>query len=42
MTGVRMAFLGASMVSAYWNSKAPYYRGITRQSYNRQISNSRS
>lgn len=28
MTGLRIAFFGSSLVSAYWNGAATYYRGI--------------
>ncbi len=30
MTGLRIAFFGSSLVSAYWNGAATYYRGIVR------------
>ncbi|HUF66971.1 MAG TPA: glycosyltransferase [Gemmatimonadaceae bacterium] len=30
MTGVSIAFFGSSLVSAYWNGAATYYRGIVR------------
>jgi len=30
MTGMRIAFFGSSLVSAYWNGAATYYRGIIR------------
>ncbi len=30
MTGLRIAFFGSSLVSAYWNGAATYYRGIIR------------
>jgi len=30
MTGMRIAFFGSSLVSAYWNGAATYYRGILR------------
>jgi spore maturation protein CgeB len=29
-TGLRIAFFGSSLVSAYWNGAATYYRGIIR------------
>src|SRR5919112_3427225 len=28
--GLRVAFFGSSLVSAYWNGAATYYRGIVR------------
>ena len=28
--GLRIAFFGSSLVSAYWNGAATYYRGIIR------------
>jgi spore maturation protein CgeB len=28
--GLTIAFFGSSLVSAYWNGAATYYRGITR------------
>src|SRR5690349_22284634 len=28
--GLRIAFFGSSLVSAYWNGAATYYRGIVR------------
>jgi spore maturation protein CgeB len=28
--GVNIAFFGSSLVSAYWNGAATYYRGIIR------------
>jgi spore maturation protein CgeB len=31
--GLRMAFFGSSLVSAYWNGAATYYRGIIRALY---------
>src|SRR5258708_9276068 len=30
MKGRRIAFFGSSLVSAYWNGAATYYRGIIR------------
>ncbi|HYG85147.1 MAG TPA: glycosyltransferase [Azospirillum sp.] len=30
MTGLEIAFFGSSLVSAYWNGAATYYRGIIR------------
>lgn len=30
MSGMRIAFFGSSLVSAYWNGAATYYRGIIR------------
>jgi spore maturation protein CgeB len=30
MSGLRIAFFGSSLVSAYWNGAATYYRGIVR------------
>lgn len=30
MAGLRIAFFGSSLVSAYWNGAATYYRGIIR------------
>jgi spore maturation protein CgeB len=30
MTGPRIAFFGSSLVSAYWNGAATYYRGLLR------------
>ena len=30
MSGLRIAFFGSSLVSAYWNGAATYYRGIIR------------
>src|SRR3982751_6131444 len=30
MTAVNIAFFGSSLVSAYWNGAATYYRGIIR------------
>lgn len=30
MKGIRIAFFGSSLVSAYWNGAATYYRGIIR------------
>ncbi|HZU84549.1 MAG TPA: glycosyltransferase [Polyangiaceae bacterium] len=30
MSGLRIAFFGSSLVSAYWNGAATYYRGILR------------
>src|SRR5215203_5202240 len=29
-TGMKIAFFGSSLVSAYWNGAATYYRGIIR------------
>src|SRR5207248_8418416 len=29
-TGLRIAFFGSSLVSAYWNGAATYYRGLVR------------
>ncbi len=29
-TGMNIAFFGSSLVSAYWNGAATYYRGIVR------------
>lgn len=34
-TGLRIAFFGSSLVSAYWNGAATYYRGIIRALYRR-------
>ncbi|HZH02539.1 MAG TPA: glycosyltransferase [Myxococcaceae bacterium] len=33
--GLRIAFFGSSLVSAYWNGAATYYRGIVRALYGR-------
>jgi spore maturation protein CgeB len=30
MTGMKIAFFGSSLVSAYWNGAATYYRGLIR------------
>ena len=30
MTRPRISFFGSSLVSAYWNGAATYYRGIIR------------
>ena len=30
MSGLNVAFFGSSLVSAYWNGAATYYRGILR------------
>jgi spore maturation protein CgeB len=35
MTGLRIAFFGSSLVSAYWNGAATYYRGIVRALHDR-------
>jgi spore maturation protein CgeB len=35
MTGLRIAFFGSSLVSAYWNGAATYYRGIVRALHHR-------
>src|SRR5215207_1393146 len=29
-TGLKIAFFGSSLVSAYWNGAATYYRGLIR------------
>ncbi|MEZ4715046.1 MAG: hypothetical protein R2851_02990 [Caldilineaceae bacterium] len=34
-TGLNIAFFGSSLVSAYWNGAATYYRGIIRQLHER-------
>jgi spore maturation protein CgeB len=34
MSGLRIAFFGSSIVSAYWNGAATYYRGIARALHN--------
>jgi spore maturation protein CgeB len=34
-TGLDIAFFGSSLVSAYWNGAATYYRGIVRALYER-------
>ena len=31
MTGMRIAFYGSSLLSAYWNGAATYYRGLLRE-----------
>lgn len=31
ITGLRISFFGSSLVSAYWNGAATYYRGIVRE-----------
>jgi len=33
--GLNIAFFGSSLVSAYWNGAATYYRGIIRELHNR-------
>ncbi len=33
--GLNIAFFGSSLVSAYWNGAATYYRGIIRALYGR-------
>jgi spore maturation protein CgeB len=33
--GLRIAFFGSSLVSAYWNGAATYYRGLIRALYDR-------
>jgi spore maturation protein CgeB len=35
MTGMRIAFFGSSIVSAYWNGAATYYRGMVRALHER-------
>jgi spore maturation protein CgeB len=35
MTGLNIAFFGSSLVSAYWNGAATYYRGIVRALHER-------
>jgi len=30
MAGLNISFYGSSLVSAYWNGAATYYRGIIR------------
>src|SRR5687767_4285500 len=35
MRGMNIAFFGSSLVSAYWNGAATYYRGIIRALYER-------
>ena len=35
MSGLRIAFFGSSLVSAYWNGAATYYRGIIRALHSR-------
>ena len=32
--GLRISFFGSSLVSAYWNGAATYYRGIIKELYN--------
>src|SRR5215469_3414763 len=34
-TGYRIAFFGSSLVSAYWNGAATYYRGLLRALHER-------
>src|SRR4051812_7999936 len=34
-TGLNIAFFGSSLVSAYWNGAATYYRGIIRALHDR-------
>ncbi len=34
-SGMRIAFFGSSLVSAYWNGAATYYRGMVRALYER-------
>src|SRR5215218_7938023 len=34
-TGMNIAFFGSSLVSAYWNGAATYYRGIIRALHGR-------
>lgn len=38
MKGMRVAFFGSSLVSAYWNGAATYYRGIIRNLHRRGVS----
>src|SRR4051794_4656853 len=35
MTGLNIAFFGSSLVSAYWNGAATYYRGVIRALHKR-------
>jgi spore maturation protein CgeB len=35
MQGLQIAFFGSSLVSAYWNGAATYYRGLIRQLHER-------
>src|SRR4051794_47299 len=35
MAGLNIAFFGSSLVSAYWNGAATYYRGIIRALHSR-------
>src|SRR3954454_21955289 len=35
MSGLCIAFFGSSLVSAYWNGAATYYRGIVRALHDR-------
>src|SRR3954468_18928277 len=35
MSGLNIAFFGSSLVSAYWNGAATYYRGIIRALHQR-------
>ncbi|MDB5947624.1 MAG: hypothetical protein JWQ33_2650, partial [Ramlibacter sp.] len=35
MTGMNIAFFGSSLVSAYWNGAATYYRGMVRALHER-------
>ena len=35
MSGLRIAFFGSSLVSAYWNGAATYYRGLVRALHER-------
>ncbi len=35
MAGLRIAFFGSSLVSAYWNGAATYYRGLIRALHDR-------
>src|SRR6185436_3514721 len=35
MKGMRIAFFGSSLVSAYWNGAATYYRGFVRALHER-------
>src|SRR3954463_16441311 len=35
MSGLNIAFFGSSLVSAYWNGAATYYRGIIRALHKR-------
>src|SRR3954467_15230863 len=34
-TGLRISFFGSSLVSAYWNGAATYYRGLLRALHER-------